>query len=186
LIIDIPERTPSTTYSLNTLYLEDGEYRTSLYDYFGEERLDLNISIKGEENIDIEPPKFISVSSDKKTYKAGEQILLTVVSEDKTNVDYVSAAFKNDTEFGPNLLNGYSYQPNKVSGNRYEYVLIIDIPERTPSTTYSLNTLYLEDGEYRTSLYDYFGEERLDLNISIKGEENIDIEPPKFISVSSD
>src|SRR5699024_2157569 len=85
----------------------------------------------------------------------------------KTNVDYVSAAFKNDTEFGPNLLNGYSYQPNKVSGNRYEYVLIIDIPERTPSTTYSLNTLYLEDGEYRTSLYDYFGEERLDLVINI-------------------
>src|SRR5699024_9665659 len=127
----------------------------------------LEISIKGKSDIDIEPPKFISVSSDKKQYQAGEQILLTVISEDETNVDRVSATFLNDTEYGPNTLSSYKTTPDIVEGNRYEYILTIDIPERTPSTSYSLNSLYIYDGDYITMLYDYYGEELLDLVIDI-------------------
>src|SRR5699024_10408594 len=137
-------------------------------------------------SMDIEPPQFISVNSDKKTYKPGESILLTVISEDETNVDSVTASFSNNTDNGPSSFSGYSYRPSKVNGNRYEYILEIDIPKRTPSTSYRLSGLYLEDGEYVTSLSDWYGEELLDLEISVTGQNNIDIDPPKFISVSSD
>src|SRR5699024_9050108 len=184
--IDIPERTPSTTYRLAGLYIDDGQYTTELSDWYGEELLDLEISITGKNNVDINPPKFISVDSDKKTYKPGEQILLTVISEDETNVDYVYASFTNNTEIGPYSLSGSAYQPNKISGNRYEYIVEIDIPERTPSTTYRLAGLYIDDGQYTTELSDWYGEELLDLEISITGKNNVDINPPKFISVDSD
>src|SRR5699024_4688700 len=165
--IDIPERTPSTTYRLAGLYIDDGQYTTELSDWYGEELLDLEISITGKNNVDINPPKFISVSSDKKTYKPGEQVLLTVISEDETNVDYVYASFTNNTEIGPYSLSGSAYQPTKISGNRYEYIVEIDIPERTPSTTNRLAGLYIDDGQYTTELSDWYGEELLDLVIDI-------------------
>src|SRR5699024_5715534 len=87
--------------------------------------------------------------------------------EDETNVDSVTASFSNNTDNGPSSFSGYSYRPSKVNDNRYEYILEIDIPERTPSTSYRLSGLYLEDGEYVTSLSDWYGEELLNLVIDI-------------------
>ncbi|WP_026858327.1 LPXTG cell wall anchor domain-containing protein [Jeotgalicoccus psychrophilus] len=166
--IDVPERTPSTSFRLSGLGLYDENYENYLSDWYGEELLDLTVNIENNNTItDIDAPELISVTTDKSTYNAGEQIEMTVVAEDETNVDYIFAAFTNNSEDGPQQLSASGYEIIPLGNNRYKSTFYIDVPERTPSTSFRLSGLGLYDENYENYLSDWYGDELLDLTINV-------------------
>lgn len=104
-------------------------------------------------NIDIEAPKLVSVATDKNIFHPGEQIQVTILAEDATDLGYASVSFEN--EYG-HRFSGSAFERHisDQGNNQYEAVFTVEIPQNIPITSYKLDSVYVTDDFNSNNYYE--------------------------------
>ncbi|WP_105206865.1 hypothetical protein [Streptococcus suis] len=148
LTSSIPENRPSDIYNLTFISLRDEignnvTYYDSSNNSWSEHTFaPLSMTVTGTVT-DRTAPKLVSYTLDKREYRAGETVTLTVDSEEDSNLATVSADFSSSD--GRQSLYFSSSSVEKLANGLYRSVLTSSIPENRPSDIYNLTFISLRD-----------------------------------------
>ena len=136
--------------------------------------------------VDVDPPEFVSLTSDKTEVRSGERVNYTLKAHDKGKLTTASIVLKNDENGKTKSL----YADAPASDGTYSFTLEVD--EKLSSGIWRLNEIYLRDDS--DNYVDIYGKDALALySKSLKvGESSLnnvsnnlepDTEAPKLISI---
>ena len=136
--------------------------------------------------VDVDPPEFVSLASDKTEVRSGERVNYTLKAHDKGKLTTASIVLKNDENGKTKSL----YADAPASDGTYSFTLEVD--EKLSSGIWRLNEIYLRDDS--DNYVDIYGKDALALySKSLKvGESSLnnvsnnlepDTEAPKLISI---
>ncbi|MFW3362590.1 YSIRK-type signal peptide-containing protein, partial [Aerococcus viridans] len=142
---------------------------------------------------DTEFPEFVSISTDKQIYRAGEDVRVTAIVKENRELDYVYANFSRlgNSDVGLSYLSDFAHYSNSeivenIDGT-YTAEIIIKTDEKMRGNTYQLDYVSIKDtASNNTRFYPDTNQSGVsDLTFEIVNED-ADTEFPEFVSISTD
>ena len=131
--------------------------------------------------VDVDPPEFVSLTSDKTEVRSGERVNYTLKAHDKGKLTTATIVLKNDENGKIKAL----YADSPTSDGTFSFTLEVD--EKLSSGIWRINGITLRDDS--DNYVDIDGEDALALySTPLKVENNVtvDVTPPEFVSLASD
>ena len=131
--------------------------------------------------VDVDPPEFVSLASDKTEVRSGERVNYTLKAHDKGKLTTASIVLKNDENGKTKSL----YADAPASDGTYSFTLEVD--EKLSSGIWRLNEIYLRDDS--DNYVDIYGKDALALyskTLKVDNNVTVDVTPPEFVSLTSD
>ena len=131
--------------------------------------------------VDVDPPEFVSLTSDKTEVRSGERVNYTLKAKDNGKLTTASIVLKNDANGKTKSL----YADSPTTDGTYSFTLEVD--EKLSSGIWRLNEITLRDD---SDNYVYiYGEDALALYskpLKVDNNVTVDVDPPEFVSLTSD
>ena len=131
--------------------------------------------------VDVDPPEFVSLTSDKTEVRSGERVNYTLKAKDNGKLTTASIVLKNDANGKTKSL----YADAPTTDGTYSFTLEVD--EKLSSGIWRLNEITLRDD---SDNYVYiYGEDALALYskpLKVDNNVTVDVDPPEFVSLASD
>ena len=131
--------------------------------------------------VDVDPPEFVSLTSDKTEVRSGERVNYTLKAKDNGKLTTASIVLKNDANGKTKSL----YADSPTTDGTYSFTLEVD--EKLSSGIWRLNEITLRDD---SDNYVYiYGEDALALYskpLKVDNNVTVDVDPPEFVSLASD
>ena len=131
--------------------------------------------------VDVDPPEFVSLTSDRTEVRSGERVNYTLKAKDNSKLTTASIVLKNDANGKTKAL----YADSPTTDGTYSFTLEVD--EKLSSGIWRLNEITLRDDS--DNYVDIYGEDALALySTPLKVDNNVtvDVDPPEFVSLASD
>ena len=131
--------------------------------------------------VDVDPPEFVSLTSDKTEVRSGERINYTLKAKDNGKLTTASIVLKNDANGKTKSL----YADSPTTDGTYSFTLEVD--EKLSSGIWRLNEITLRDDS--DNYVDIYGEDALALYskpLKVDNNVTVDVDPPEFVSLASD
>ena len=131
--------------------------------------------------VDVDPPEFVSLTSDKTEVRSCERVNYTLKAHDKGKLTTATIVLKNDENGKIKAL----YADSPTSDGTFSFTLEVD--EKLSSGIWRINGITLRDDS--DNYVDIDGEDALALySTPLKVENNVtvDVTPPEFVSLASD
>ena len=131
--------------------------------------------------VDVDPPEFVSLVSDKTEVKSGERVSYTLKAKDNGQLSRATIVLKNDENGKTKAL----YADSPTSDGTFSFTLEVD--EKLSSGMWRINDIILRDN-YDNYL-DIYGNDALALYskpLKVVNNARVDVDPPEFISLTSD
>ena len=185
--LEVDEKLSSGIWRLNEIYLRDDS--DNYVDINGKDALALyskTLKVDNNVTVDVTPPEFVSLTSDKTEVRSGERVKYTLKVNDDGKLTTALIVLKNDVNGKTKSL----YADAPASDGTYSFTLEVD--EKLSSGIWRLNEIYLRDDS--DNYVDIYGKDALALySKSLKvGESSLnnvsnnlepDTEAPKLISI---
>ena len=185
--LEVDEKLSSGIWRLNEIYLRDDS--DNYVDINGKDALALyskTLKVDNNVTVDVTPPEFVSLTSDKTEVRSGERVKYTLKVNDDGKLTTALIVLKNDVNGKTKSL----YADAPASDGTYSFTLEVD--EKLSSGIWRLNEIYLRDDS--DNYVDIHGKDALALySKSLKvGESSLnnvsnnlepDTEAPKLISI---
>ena len=131
--------------------------------------------------VDVDPPEFVSLTSDKTEVRSGERVNYTLKAKDNGKLTTASIVLKNDANGKTKSL----YADSPTTDGTYSFTLEVD--EKLSSGIWRLNEITLRDDS--ENYVDIYGEDALALYskpLKVDNNVTVDVDPPEFVSLASD
>ena len=131
--------------------------------------------------VDVDPPEFVSLTSDKTEVRSGERVNYTLKAKDNGKLTTASIVLKNDANGKTKSL----YADSPTTDGTYSFTLEVD--EKLSSGIWRLNEITLRDDS--DNYVDIYGEDALALYskpLKVDNNVTVDVDPPEFVSLASD
>ena len=131
--------------------------------------------------VDVDPPEFVSLTSDKTEVRSGERVNYTLKVNDDGKLTTALIVLKNDVNGKTKSL----YADAPASDGTYSFTLEVD--EKLSSGIWRLNEIYLRDDS--DNYVDINGKDALALyskTLKVDNNVTVDVTPPEFVSLTSD
>ena len=131
--------------------------------------------------VDVDPPEFVSLTSDKTEVRSGERVNYTLKAKDNGKLTTASIVLKNDANGKTKSL----YADAPTTDGTYSFTLEVD--EKLSSGIWRLNEITLRDDS--ENYVDIYGEDALALYskpLKVDNNVTVDVDPPEFVSLASD
>ena len=131
--------------------------------------------------VDVDPPEFVSLTSDKTEVRSGERVNYTLKAKDNGKLTTASIVLKNDANGKTKSL----YADAPTTDGTYSFTLEVD--EKLSSGIWRLNEITLRDDS--DNYVDIYGEDALALYskpLKVDNNVTVDVDPPEFVSLASD
>ena len=131
--------------------------------------------------VDVDPPEFVSLASDKTEVKSGERVNYTLKAKDNGQLSRATIVLKNDENGKTKAL----YADSPTSDGTFSFTLEVD--EKLSSGMWRINDIILQDDS--DNYLEIYGNDALALySTPLKVDNNVtvDVDPPEFISLVSD
>ena len=131
--------------------------------------------------VDVDPPEFVSLASDKTEVRSGERVNYTLKAKDNGKLTTASIVLKNDANGKTKSL----YADSPTTDGTYSFTLEVD--EKLSSGIWRLNEITLRDDS--ENYVDIYGEDALALYskpLKVDNNVTVDVDPPEFVSLASD
>ena len=131
--------------------------------------------------VDVDPPEFVSLASDKTEVRSGERVNYTLKAKDNGKLTTASIVLKNDANGKTKSL----YADSPTTDGTYSFTLEVD--EKLSSGIWRLNEITLRDDS--DNYVDIYGEDALALYskpLKVDNNVTVDVDPPEFVSLASD
>ena len=131
--------------------------------------------------VDVDPPEFVSLTSDKTEVRSGERVNYTLKAKDNGKLTTASIVLKNDANGKTKSL----YADSPTTDGTYSFTLEVD--EKLSSGIWRLNEITLRDDS--ENYVDIYGEDALVLYskpLKVDNNVTVDVDPPEFVSLASD
>ena len=180
--LEVDEKLSSGIWRLNEIILRDDS--DNYLDIYGKDALALYstpLKVNNNVTVDVDPPEFVSLTSDKTEVRSGERVNYTLKAHDKGKLTTASIVLKNDENGKTKTL--YSDAP--TSDGTYSFTLEVD--EKLSSGIWRLNEIILRDDS--DNYLDIYGKDALALYstpLKVNNNVTVDVDPPEFVSLTSD
>ena len=131
--------------------------------------------------VDVDPPEFVSLVSDKTEVKSGERVSYTLKAKDNGQLSRATIVLKNDENGKTKAL----YADSPTSDGTFSFTLEVD--EKLSSGMWRINDIILRDNS--DNYLDIYGNDALALYstpLKVVNNARVDVDPPEFISLTSD
>ena len=131
--------------------------------------------------VDVDPPEFVSLVSDKTEVKSGERVSYTLKAKDNGQLSRATIVLKNDENGKTKAL----YADSPTSDGTFSFTLEVD--EKLSSGMWRINDIILRDDS--DNYLDIYGNDALALYskpLKVVNNARVDVDPPEFISLTSD
>ena len=131
--------------------------------------------------VDVDPPEFVSLASDKTEVKSGERVNYTLKAKDNGQLSRATIVLKNDENGKTKAL----YADSPTLDGTFSFTLEVD--EKLSSGMWRINDIILQDDS--DNYLEIYGNDALALySTPLKVDNNVtvDVDPPEFISLVSD
>ena len=131
--------------------------------------------------VDVDPPEFVSLVSDKTEVKSGERVSYTLKAKDNGQLSRATIVLKNDENGKTKAL----YADSPTSDGTFSFTLEVD--EKLSSGMWRINDIILRDNS--DNYLDIYGNDALALYstpLKVVNNARVDVDPPEFVSLVSD
>ncbi len=180
--LEVDEKLSSGMWRINDIILRDN-YDNYL-DIYGNDALALYstpLKVVNNARVDVDPPEFVSLVSDKTEVKSGERVSYTLKAKDNGQLSRATIVLKNDENGKTKAL----YADSPTSDGTFSFTLEVD--EKLSSGMWRINDIILRDDS--DNYLDIYGNDALALYskpLKVVNNARVDVDPPEFISLTSD
>ena len=180
--LEVDEKLSSGMWRINDIILRDNS--DNYLDIYGNDALALYstpLKVVNNARVDVDPPEFVSLVSDKTEVKSGERVSYTLKAKDNGQLSRATIVLKNDENGKTKAL----YADSPTSDGTFSFTLEVD--EKLSSGIWRINDIILRDDS--DNYLDIYGNDALALYskpLKVVNNARVDVDPPEFISLTSD
>jgi hypothetical protein len=174
--IPITDTARPGVWSISTIRVVDNNYNSAvIYNGYNQDLSGGDFTVNNE-NADMTPPTFTTVSVDKTNAKPGESVTISIeATDDKSGISYMEVGYRNS-------YGGYRYLYPEFNSETNKYEVEFTVDDKTKPGTWSLGHVQLSDNEGNSDRY----YENISSGDFLVINENADVTPPVLNSVSVD